>query len=260
MGISSVILSQRRDSKKFASQSECCIMREKKRNVELRHVKDEEEVPGDASSTIVDDDVAPVTPPGLLSKKGGLSQGEQGVVEVGMIAVDGSQLEGGGQMVRVAASLAVIVPQAVRIRNIRAGRSKPGLRAQHRTCLSCLQQICGGEEGITVEGNVIGSKEVTLKPAYDGQGPPLSCDAYMVDIGTAGAITLVAQTAIPCIVAGLLREKQTNKLKTVPNKCNLIITGGTDVPFAPLADYMKVGLLSKGIEPMMHQLSPSPHR
>ncbi|EFK95093.1 RNA 3'-terminal phosphate cyclase, partial [sediment metagenome] len=48
-----------------------------------------------------------------------------------MIHIDGSQGEGGGQVLRSALSLAVITGKNVHIDGIRARRPKPGLMAQH---------------------------------------------------------------------------------------------------------------------------------
>ena len=45
--------------------------------------------------------------------------------------VDGATLEGGGQLLRVAVALGVGLGKDVRVKNIRAARSKPGLRPQH---------------------------------------------------------------------------------------------------------------------------------
>jgi RNA 3'-terminal phosphate cyclase (ATP) len=50
-----------------------------------------------------------------------------------MLIIDGSYREEGGQILRTALALAVILNQPVRIKNIRAGRKNPGLAAQHLT-------------------------------------------------------------------------------------------------------------------------------
>lgn len=44
-----------------------------------------------------------------------------------MITIDGSEGEGGGQVVRNACALSLVTGDAVHITNVRARRSKPGL-------------------------------------------------------------------------------------------------------------------------------------
>lgn len=56
----------------------------------------------------------------------------------------GSILEGGGQILRNAAALSAVTGVATSISNIRAGRSKPGLRPQHLTGLQLIERVSGG--------------------------------------------------------------------------------------------------------------------
>uniref|UniRef100_A0A3Q2NSF7 RNA 3'-terminal phosphate cyclase n=1 Tax=Fundulus heteroclitus TaxID=8078 RepID=A0A3Q2NSF7_FUNHE len=44
------------------------------------------------------------------------------------VEIDGSVMEGGGQILRVSAALSCITGSAIKITKIRAGRSTPGLR------------------------------------------------------------------------------------------------------------------------------------
>ena len=53
-----------------------------------------------------------------------------------MIAIDGSQGEGGGQILRSALALALVTGQSFRIEKIRARRKKPGLMRQHLTAVN----------------------------------------------------------------------------------------------------------------------------
>ncbi|EDL6971903.1 RNA 3'-terminal phosphate cyclase, partial [Salmonella enterica subsp. enterica serovar Typhimurium] len=50
-----------------------------------------------------------------------------------IIALDGAQGEGGGQILRSALSLSMITGQPFEMSGIRAGRAKPGLLRQHLT-------------------------------------------------------------------------------------------------------------------------------
>lgn len=49
------------------------------------------------------------------------------------IEVDGSEGEGGGQIVRTSFLLATLLEKPVKIKNIRGNRPNPGLQKQHLT-------------------------------------------------------------------------------------------------------------------------------
>ena len=59
-----------------------------------------------------------------------------------MLYIDGSQGEGGGQVLRTSLSLSALTGQPFRLENIRAGRTKPGLRPQHLTAVRAAAAIC----------------------------------------------------------------------------------------------------------------------
>ena len=133
-----------------------------------------------------------------------------------MIEIDGSYGEGGGQIVRAAVALAAYLETPCRIRNIRKGRPKPGLRPQHEAGVKALAALCNGE----VMGLHVGSGEVTIKPGRIAGGN------LRIDVGTAGAIGLIIQAMM--LPATKARSPQL-----------LFIRGGTDVPWAPTIGYVQ---------------------
>ncbi len=137
-----------------------------------------------------------------------------------MIEIDGSFGEGGGQILRTAVALAVIVGKPVRVYNIRAKRSNPGLRPQHMAALKALAEISDAE----VKGLHVGSTEVVFKPRTIKPG------RYRINIGTAGSVTLVLQALLPVLAYS-------------PGPVELEVVGGTDVPWSPPIDYVRAVLL-----------------
>jgi len=97
----------------------------------------------------------------------------------------GSMLEGGGQILRNAAALAAITAMPIKVTNIRAGRSKPGLRAQHLAGLQLVAEVCQGK----LTGGTIGSQQISLRPQH------LTSGHHIGDTKTAGSCMLLAQVA-----------------------------------------------------------------
>jgi len=133
------------------------------------------------------------------------------------VYIDGSYGEGGGQIIRTALALAAITGRAVEIGNIRAGREKPGLQPQHLAAVRVAAAVCDAE----VAGAATQSMHLHFRPRTQ----PLA-DAYTLDIGTAGAIPLVLQTALL-------------PLSLADGPSSLHVIGGTHVPFAPVIEYVE---------------------
>ncbi len=99
------------------------------------------------------------------------------------VVVDGNIMEGGGQVVRIALTLAAITGRGVLLSNIRASNAVPGLRRQHIATLQLLRETCGAQLG----GAKVGSVAMAMQPSYCRAGQ------YVSDTATAGSCTLVAQ-------------------------------------------------------------------
>lgn len=127
-----------------------------------------------------------------------------------MIVIDGSQGEGGGQVLRTALSLSMVTGSAFRIANIRARRAGPGLRRQHLTAVQAAQTVSCA----SVEGASLGASEITFLPRKIRPGN------YAFDIGTAGSTTLIAQTLIPALMLA-------------PEPSRIRLEGGTHNPLSP---------------------------
>lgn len=110
-----------------------------------------------------------------------------------MLTIDGSQGEGGGQIIRTSLALSLITGKPFRIYNVRARRDKPGLQRQHLTAVRAAARIGDAQ----VEGASVGSGAFTFHPGAVTPGD------YSFPIGTAGSTTLVLQTILPpLMIAG----------------------------------------------------------
>jgi len=83
-----------------------------------------------------------------------------------MILINGSQGEGGGQILRTALALSAITGKPFRMENVRAGREKPGLMRQHLTALRAAADICNA----TITGDELGSRELSFTPGKVNPG------------------------------------------------------------------------------------------
>ena len=133
-----------------------------------------------------------------------------------MLEIDASQGEGGGQILRTALALSIITQTPIRLTQIRAKRSKPGLMRQHLTCVRAAQAISNA----VVEGDSLGSTSLRFNPSAVCAGD------YAFAIGTAGSCALVLQTILwPLLFAD--------------GASNVTIEGGTHVPMSPSYEFLE---------------------
>ena len=141
-----------------------------------------------------------------------------------MIEIDGSQGEGGGQILRTALALSLITGQAFTLVNIRAKRPKPGLMRQHLACVQAAVAVGGGPEhcqAVDADGAAvqIGTGQLRFTP-----GPVRGGD-YEFSVGSAGSCMLVLQTVLwPLALAA--------------QPSNITLRGGTHNPMAPSATFL----------------------
>ncbi|MEX2670760.1 MAG: RNA 3'-terminal phosphate cyclase [Phycisphaeraceae bacterium] len=145
-----------------------------------------------------------------------------------MLPIDGSQGEGGGQVLRSALALSMVTGAPFRIGRIRAGRRKPGLMRQHLTAVRAAKEVCNA----TVEGDAVGATALAFEPADVRAGD------YHFAVGTAGSATLVLQTVLPALV-----------LADGPS--TVVLEGGTHNPFAPPFDF-----LARAFLPLLNRMGP----
>ncbi|MBW2976098.1 RNA 3'-terminal phosphate cyclase [Candidatus Woesearchaeota archaeon] len=131
-----------------------------------------------------------------------------------MIELEGSYLEGGGSIARIALALSTITQNPFEIANIRKNRPQPGLKHQHLFCIKALETLCNAN----VEGAFLGSTSLKYSPG--------KIEGKTIDIGikTAGSITLFLQSLL---MPSMFADKAVR----------FSIIGGTDTKWSPTFDY-----------------------
>jgi RNA 3'-terminal phosphate cyclase (ATP) len=144
-----------------------------------------------------------------------------------MITIDGSEGEGGGQVLRTALSLSLVTGQPFNMTNIRGNRERAGVMRQHMTAVEAACAV-GGE----CEQLVVGASEIMFKPGKVKAGN------YHFAVGTAGSTSLVLQTVLPPLL-----------LANGPSR--LVLEGGTHNIYAPPFDFIERVFL-----PVINRMGP----
>ncbi len=145
-----------------------------------------------------------------------------------MIILDGSEGEGGGQILRNACALSLITSEPFKITNIRGKRAKPGLMRQHVTAIEAACVISGAE----CVGLGVGSTELEFRPGTVTPGD------YHFAVGTAGSTSLVLQTIMM-------------PLALADGPSRLVLEGGTHNMMAPPFDFIERSFL-----PIINRMGP----
>lgn len=117
---------------------------------------------------------------------------------------------------RTAATLSALTGTAVRVTDVRGDRPDPGMKAQHVAAVEAAAGLCAA----TVEGAEPGAETLVFRP---GAVRAANVD---VAVGTAGSVALVADAVLPLATA-------------LPAPASVIVTGGTDVAWAPPVDCLR---------------------
>lgn len=140
-----------------------------------------------------------------------------------LLEIDGSYGEGGGQILRTSLSLAAITGRHIRIYNLRSKRRKPGLAAQHLTCVRAVAELCQAE----TRGDELDSQDIHFAPKS-----AVRSGSYVFDVGqareggSAGSTNLVLQAILL-------------PLALAPGQSEVHLRGGTHLPFSPPFDYIE---------------------
>jgi RNA 3'-phosphate cyclase len=130
--------------------------------------------------------------------------------------IDGSTGEGGGQVLRTSLALAAVTDERLVVENVRAERDEPGLKAQHLACVRALAALTDAN----LEGDERGSERVVFEPEEPKGGD------YEVEVGTAGATTLVAHAVLPAALRA-------------DGDVTFRVRGGTHVRWSPTFEHLE---------------------
>ena len=143
------------------------------------------------------------------------------------LKIDGSILEGGGQILRISISMSYLLGIPISIRNIRSKRDNPGLQRQHLTCSKFITSLYNTKD---VTGLQLNSGNIVLVPTKlfikNENNEEIKCI-----LNSAGSIGLMIQQLLPCVLFSEIENKDSKEI-------NITLTGGTLVKFSPTIYYL----------------------
>jgi RNA 3'-terminal phosphate cyclase (GTP) len=131
-----------------------------------------------------------------------------------MVRIDGSHMQGGGQILRTALALSTLTGRPFRAEKIRQNRPAAGLKPQHLIAIQALVRMSGAR----ATGAVIGAGAIEFQPGL------LKPGHYSLNIGTAGSVTLLLQALL---LPGMFAA----------GEMILRMAGGTDTRWSIPVDY-----------------------
>ena len=143
------------------------------------------------------------------------------------LKIDGSILEGGGQILRISISMSYLLGIPISIRNIRSKRDNPGLQRQHLTCSKFITSLYNTKD---VTGLQLNSDKIVLVPTKlfitKENNEEIKCI-----LNSAGSIGLMIQQLLPCVLFSEIENKDSKEI-------NITLTRGTLVKFSPTIYYL----------------------
>jgi RNA 3'-terminal phosphate cyclase (ATP)/RNA 3'-terminal phosphate cyclase (GTP) len=137
------------------------------------------------------------------------------------LEIDGSFGEGGGSILRISAGFSILFKTPIKVKNIRANRSKSGLRLQHLLGLKTLANLTNSK----LSESEVGSTKITLVPNKNKNFKRKK----EVKVGTAASVGLLLQ---PIQIACMDLPQR--------DRINIFIDGGgTFGKWAPSINYLK---------------------
>lgn len=130
-----------------------------------------------------------------------------------MLDLDGA--DGGGQLVRSALTCSLLTGESFELSGIRGDRPNPGLKPQHLAAVELAADLSDA----TVAGAEQASESLRFEPG------PVSPGEYVVDIGTAGSVTLLCDVVLPLA-------------PRLGGPLTVMAGGGTDVKWSPPLDFL----------------------